>query len=244
YWIDRGRAMEGEARAFYELQTNIEARRVGFVWRDEGKMVGCSPDWIWADESGGAEVKCPKASTHISYLLGGTVADTYIPQVQGSMWVTGTQAWDFVSYFPDLPPVMVRVKRDPAYHAALDAAIPTFLEELLEARHKLAALGLRPGSMIIRAANGHASDIAAGPSPAVDPNAPLDRLPLLGRDGTPGFYPRSAAQAVGWIEDQAKRLGPGERAVLLFRNAAAMATLLERDKDPAVRARWEALAGT
>lgn len=151
YWIERGKALETEAHAFYELQTDAETKRIGFVWQNESRLVGCSPDWLCdqSDEGwqGGAELKCPKASTHINYLLGGKGADTYAPQVQGAMWVCGVEWWDFVSYYPELPPLIVRVERDEKYQAALAEHMPVFLQEMMAARGRLEELGVTPGAL-------------------------------------------------------------------------------------------------
>ena len=43
-WTERGKELEPDARAFYALDTNLDPQTVGFVYRDERKMVGGSPD--------------------------------------------------------------------------------------------------------------------------------------------------------------------------------------------------------
>jgi hypothetical protein len=141
YWTDRGQELEPEARDFYEFETGRTTQAVGFVYRDEARMVGCSPDWLVGDDGLG-ELKCPKAGTHIKHLLGGEVPKGYVPQTQFALWVTG-RAWiDFMSYHPNLPPFIARVEPDEKWQAALDEHMPTFVGELLEARERLSALGL------------------------------------------------------------------------------------------------------
>lgn len=149
YWIDRGKALEAEARAYYELQTDIKTDRVGFVWRDADKLIGCSPDWLCDDPTGGpggAELKCPAPNTHVSYMLREDIKKSYIPQVQGCMWVTGATWWHTFSYHPDLPPALYQVLRDPQYCSALDAAMPRFLDEMMEGRERLRSMGVAPAT--------------------------------------------------------------------------------------------------
>jgi hypothetical protein len=140
-WTERGHEFEGEASEFYRFVTSEEPRAVGFVYRDEGRLVGCSPDWLVGAPGAwrcGVEVKCPKASTHIGYLLGGELVAKYSPQVQFSLWVTGLPLWRFLSYYPGLPPLLVDVRPDADLHATFDEQIPKFLDEMLEARARIA----------------------------------------------------------------------------------------------------------
>ena len=78
------------------------------------------------------------------YLARGVCPSEYWPQVQGSMFVTGRKLWWFMSYFPNLPPFITLVGRDDEYHDALDKHIPTFIDELLEGRERLRAMGVQP----------------------------------------------------------------------------------------------------
>ena len=138
YWIARGHELEPQARAYYALQRDIEPTPCGFIYRDETRLCGASPDWL-VGEAGCAEVKAPKASTHVGYLLGQAVPDKYIGQVQGQLYVTGRAWCDWMSFYPGLPPVILRTTPDPAYQAALAESIPAFTQDLLAARARLAA---------------------------------------------------------------------------------------------------------
>jgi len=135
-WMERGTELEAEARDWYEFQTGAEVERIGLAYLDESRMVACSPDGLV--EAGGLEIKCPAPHTHVEYLLAGKLPTTYIPQVQGSMYVTGRQWWDFLSYHPDMPPVLVRVARDDEYIAGLAAALHSFCERMAANRLQLA----------------------------------------------------------------------------------------------------------
>ena len=168
YFVERGEALEPSARKHYAFQRDVDPVKVGFVFRDEGRMVGCSPDGVVGDD-GLLELKCPKTGNHISWLARGVVPREHVSQLQGQLWVTG-RAWvDFMSYHPGLPPLIVRVEPDPAYQAALDEHIPTFCDELLEGRAYLRSLGvsLEPGEVPLRpSASGFATSFKkAKPEP-------------------------------------------------------------------------------
>ena len=128
--MKRGTELEPEARETYEFVTGATVEQVGFCWRDDGR-IGCSPDGL-IGEDGGLEIKCPMAHTHVAYLLRGECPHDYYPQVQGAMYVCGSgrQWWDFMSYYPGLPPMIVRVERDDEYISALGDALDDFLFKL------------------------------------------------------------------------------------------------------------------
>ena len=151
-YMERGKALEPQARAFYAFHADADVREVGFVGRrvsmadiqdPEAIHVGCSPDGLVGDE-GGLELKVPLEHTHINYLALDGMPTAYIPQVQGCLWVTGRAWWDFLSYAPGLPPVLIRVEPDAKYQAALDDHMPTFHAELMAGRERLREKGVTP----------------------------------------------------------------------------------------------------
>ena len=98
-WTERGKETEDEARQMLALVLDQEITEVGFITDDDG-TVGCSPDGLildGADIAAGVEIKCPKGSTHVEYLLGGKVPTKYVAQVQASLYVTKAPAWWFCS---------------------------------------------------------------------------------------------------------------------------------------------------
>jgi hypothetical protein len=133
--MERGKELEAEARSYYEFATDAAVRQVGFISTDDG-LCGCSPDGM---TEGGLEIKCPSPGVHVQYLL--TVTDDcpakYRPQVQGSMMVTGAAWWDFLSYHPDMQPVLVRVNRDEEYIKAMRQAMGKFIAKMLAKREQL-----------------------------------------------------------------------------------------------------------
>jgi len=131
----RGQELEPEARRLYEFTTGNQVEQVGLVYKDKEKLVSCSPDGLVGD--GGIEIKCPLVHTHIGYLLGNELPKKYKQQVQGSLWVTGQKWWDFMSYFPGKPPLIVRVERDEPYIELIDKCMNTFISELVLCREAL-----------------------------------------------------------------------------------------------------------
>lgn len=97
-----GMEKEAEARRLYEFEYDVEVVRVGFLDHRSLTMSGASPDGLIGDE-GLVEVKCPITATHVDTLLGKSIPEKYLLQVQWQMAVTGRVWCDFVSYDPRLP---------------------------------------------------------------------------------------------------------------------------------------------
>lgn len=140
-FMERGIQIEEEAADFYEFSKDVEARRVGFIVRDDGK-VGCSPDRLVGDD-GLLEIKCPAAKTHVGYLLG-NVAEDYRCQVQGQLYVSEREWCDVLSYCPGLPPALVRVERDKEFIAALSSCVNAFVGKLDVAKAEMIRRGFTP----------------------------------------------------------------------------------------------------
>lgn len=117
--MQRGTELESEARSYYELIMG-PVEEVGFCIHEDG--FGCSPDGM-VGQDGLLEIKCPLAHTHVEYLRDCSIPSIYIPQVQGQLLVTGRKWCDFLSYHPDMKPLLVRVERDEAYIATLHEAL-------------------------------------------------------------------------------------------------------------------------
>lgn len=134
-WMQRGTELEPEARGWYEF-VHGPVDQVGLVYLDDRKLISCSPDGL--QESGGLEIKCPKASTHVNYMLSGKCPAQYVPQVQGNIWICEREWWDFLSYHPDSPnQFLIRVMRDDKYIKALSEAVESFVDKMLTKREKL-----------------------------------------------------------------------------------------------------------
>ena len=112
--MERGNLLEPFARRAYEMLTRTKVEEVGLVYLDENKTISTSPDGLCgAIGEGGIEIKCPRPRTHMRYLSGSR--NGIMPQIQGNMWVTGAEWWDFVSFCPEFeacPLVIDRIDRD------------------------------------------------------------------------------------------------------------------------------------
>ena len=112
---------------------------VGLCYLDEHRNFSCSPDGL-VGEDGGLEIKCPLIHTHVEYLLDGKLPTKYVQQVQGSMLISGRKWWDFMSYYPGLKPLVVRVERDEKFIAKLKDELNKFCFELKAIVQKLKEL--------------------------------------------------------------------------------------------------------
>ena len=108
-WMERGKELEPEARERYELETFNKVHEVGFI--EHSEFIGCSPDGL-ISEDGLVEIKCPKFTTMIGYLLDKKLPSIYEWQIQGQLYVSDRKWCDFFAYHPKLNPLIITVKRD------------------------------------------------------------------------------------------------------------------------------------
>jgi hypothetical protein len=132
YWMERGAMMELDARSQYQAITELELDRGGFLTND-AMTWGASPDVRVLHGSrviGGAEIKCPMPSVHIANLKRmqnhGVIDPSYIPQVQGQIFIGEFDFVDWFSYHPNFPPAHIRTYRDDAFIAKLETALKYF----------------------------------------------------------------------------------------------------------------------
>ena len=123
--MQRGTELEAEAKAFYELSQG-PVQEVGFIRHE---LCGGSPDGLVGDD-GGLEIKCPLIHTHVEYLLKGKLPTTYFQQVHGYLFITGRKWWDFMSYYPGLKPLIVRVYPNDGWMSALKEELERFNKDL------------------------------------------------------------------------------------------------------------------
>ena len=122
----RGRALEPEAIAAYEMQRNTDVDKVGLILNHGA---GASPDGLVGPE-GLVEVKCALPELLIPYLLGEAEPTEHKAQIQGQMYVAEREWADLIVYAPGMPPYVRRYDRDEPYIRHLSAAIARFLAEL------------------------------------------------------------------------------------------------------------------
>jgi len=142
-----GVVTEPEAYAVYEAMTGQLLQRSGFLAHNE-LMAGASLDGHVGDYEGIVEIKCPLPATHMEYLKTGAVPSDYLWQVIHSLWITGAEWCDWMSYAKEFPEHLqakfVRVKRTDVDIAAYELAVRLFLSEVdkeVEAVAGLSAAG-------------------------------------------------------------------------------------------------------
>ncbi|MFG1349049.1 lambda exonuclease family protein [Xanthobacter autotrophicus] len=135
--MERGKVMESEARDWYAFQYNVEPERVGFIVNGPK---GCSPDSLLGT-NGMLEIKTTRGDLLIEKLLKGEFSPEHKAQCQGALWVAEREWIDLVTYWPRLPPLVVRAQRDELYIAALSKAVSDFNAELQEVVEQIRAYG-------------------------------------------------------------------------------------------------------
>lgn len=138
--MERGTDLEPVAAAAYAFKHDTEVEEVGFIDHPEIQMFGASPDRTVGTE-GLIEIKCPNTATHIGTLTGSPIDKKYHLQMQVQMACTGRQWCDFVSFDDRLPApldmIVIRVDRDDAMIAEIEAEVRLFLDQLDDMERQL-----------------------------------------------------------------------------------------------------------
>ncbi len=128
-----GTDKEPDARAAYCFLYDVDVVEVGFIEHPTIAMSGASPDGLIGDD-GMIEIKCPNTSTHIEFLLSGSIPEKYRLQMTWQLACTDRQWNDYASFDPRLPADLqlkvVRLHRDNAAITALETEVAKFLAEL------------------------------------------------------------------------------------------------------------------
>ncbi len=135
--MERGHEMEDIARKEYAFITGNEPIEVGFI---RNGLKGSSPDSLIGD-NGGLEIKTALPEIQIDRLERNRLPPEHVAQVQGNIWVSEREWWDFVSYWPKLPALTVRVYRDEAYIKTMSDEIDRFNDELAELVERIRRYG-------------------------------------------------------------------------------------------------------
>lgn len=153
--MDRGHALEGEARSLYAFLYDAEPIRVGFIRNGEK---GCSPDSLLGDD-GMLEIKTALPSILIDRLLRDDFPPEHRGQCQGALWVAEREWIDLAIYWPGLPLVVRRAHRDEAYIAELAKAVDAFNAELAAIVERVRAHSEGPRSVLREQIAGSIRDI-------------------------------------------------------------------------------------
>lgn len=124
----RGKEKEEEAKNLYELIRG-PIQKVGFCLSDCGRFGASSDGLIGKD--GVFELKCPEIQTHVGYMLNkDEVPGDYFQQTQGEIFVTGRDYVEFMSYYPGLPPLIIREEAHKPFQRLLEGELELFCDEL------------------------------------------------------------------------------------------------------------------
>ena len=134
-WMERGNEIEPLARASYEFMHDTKVLEVGMMINEEG-TIGASPDGLIGD-IGGIEIKSPKPSTIVKYILDDRLPLEYKPQVMGNLWISGREWWDFLAFHPDMDFYEIRVYRDEEYIKKMAKHINDFVDEMQNSFEKI-----------------------------------------------------------------------------------------------------------
>ena len=140
YRMQKASEAEAESRRVYEMENEIEIRQVAFVFKDERRMAGASPDGL-IGINGGFESKDAEFAVQIDRLFAGEMITTHIPQCQGGMYICEREYWIFRSYCSGLPSLNIRLERDEKYIERLEEELNIFCYELAIMVRKLREFG-------------------------------------------------------------------------------------------------------
>lgn len=128
--VREGIEREPDARREFSVLTGLPVEEIGIMTTDD-ERIGCSPDAVIVDRKELVEIKCPEGATLIGYLDDETLfLDSYRPQIQMQLWVSGWERAHFYAYHPNTPGFYRVVRPDKAYMAQLGAYLMEFVSDL------------------------------------------------------------------------------------------------------------------
>jgi hypothetical protein len=131
------------------MQRDLLVETCGFVLHPDIARFGASPDGL-VGEDGLIQIKCPNTTTHLGWMLAGTVPVEHCPQMLAELACTGRAWCDFVSFDPRLPAYLQlfvrRFERDEKLIAALETEVVHFNAEI---EGVLAALPQQPQGIVL-----------------------------------------------------------------------------------------------
>ena len=136
--MERGKAMEDEARNFYSFMEDVKPQRVGFIVNGPK---GCSPDSLIGN-NGMLEIKTKLPHLTIECILKDEFPPEHKAQCQGGLWVAERELIDISVYWPKMPPFIKRAARDEVYIKTIANAVAQFNEELAAMVDRVGRYGL------------------------------------------------------------------------------------------------------
>lgn len=144
----RGYEDEIKARDLYS-EHYAPVDEIGGMVRDFGSYkVWCSPDGLVGDD-GGIECKSRLQRFQIEVISKHEVPVEHVLQVQTSLFVSGRDWWDYVSYCGGYPPAVIRCEPIERYQSAIKAACEAAEERIAKVIEEY-KLGLTRLSKVIK----------------------------------------------------------------------------------------------
>jgi hypothetical protein len=133
----RGTELEPEARQKYMSKTFNLVKEIGFVEVDD--LVGVSPDGL-VGANGGLEIKCLEYNALMNFVKTQAIPPDYFWQIQGCLWASEREWWDYFVYHPDYDLDPLRVYRDEEKIKELEIEIEIAKETITEKLNKISKL--------------------------------------------------------------------------------------------------------
>jgi len=124
--MERGKAMEAQARAMYAFERDARCTPVGFI---RNGRAGASPDSL-VGETGLVEIKTKLPKLLIECILRDEFPLEHKAQVQGQLWISEREWCDIAVFWPGMPLFVKRAYRDEDYIADLSRAVSIFNAEV------------------------------------------------------------------------------------------------------------------
>ena len=138
--MERGHAMEAEARSLYAFMFDADPTQIGFL---RNGQKGCSPDSLIGD-AGMLEIKTKLPHLLIDCILKDDFPAEHKAQCQGALWVAEREWVDIAVYWPRMPLFVKRAYRDEEYISKLSDAIDAFNADLAAVVDRIKAYGVGP----------------------------------------------------------------------------------------------------
>ena len=138
--MERGHAMEAEARSLYAFMSDADPTQIGFL---RNGQKGCSPDSLIGD-AGMLEIKTKLPHLLIDCILKDDFPAEHKAQCQGALWVAEREWVDIAVYWPRMPLFVKRAYRDEEYISKLSDAIDAFNADLAAVVDRIKAYGVEP----------------------------------------------------------------------------------------------------
>jgi hypothetical protein len=132
YWMERGVEVEPQARGWYTIESGKLTKECGFIDDDTG-LFGFSPDGLVQDDDEhngyyALELKCPKPSTHVQWMLDGGVPGQHLAQCHFGMIILDAHKGCFMSYHPEAEALISYISRN-EYTQVFESQMVVFLDE-------------------------------------------------------------------------------------------------------------------